>query len=89
MEMIMSKKKRPPFIRMEFEAIDVEIERRGKKNKTAKVDTLYLRTDGEVATLQYGGEIADEAYNRIEMPKDPDFLKGFAKELKKLAKKLS
>lgn len=85
----MAKKNRPPFIRMEFKAINIEIERRGKKNKTVEVDTLYLRTDDGVATIQYGGRIAHEAYNRIEMPSDPEFLKELAKELKKLAKKLS
>lgn len=85
----MAKKKRTPSFLIDFEPMEVEIERRGKKNKKAEVNKLYFRTDNGVTFIQYAGEISDEAYNCIEMPSDPEFLIKLSKKLKKLAKELA
>lgn len=84
----MTKKTKPPSFRIQFEAMRVSIEHRGKGSKFGNVDSLYFRTENGVTSIQYAGEIAAEAYNMIQMPSDPDFLRKLAKELKALAKKL-
>lgn len=83
-----SKKKAPPSFVIKFEPMQVLIERRGKQKKWVDADTLYFRTDDGMARIQYAGDIADEAYNEIQMPSDPEFLRELAKKLKALAKKL-
>lgn len=84
----MAKKTPPPSFRIEFEPIQVSIEHRGSGNKSGTADSLYFRTEHGVTSIQYAGKIAEQAYNKIQMPSDPDFLRALAKELKTLAKKL-
>ncbi|SDY29881.1 hypothetical protein [Pseudomonas sp. NFIX28] len=83
-----SKKKAPPSFVIKFEPMQVSIERRTKQKKWVDADSLYFRTNDGVTRIQYAGEIAEEAYNEIQMPSDPEFLRYLAKKLKALAKKL-
>ncbi|WLH42075.1 hypothetical protein [Pseudomonas sp. FP2254] len=84
----MAKKKAPPSFLIKFEPMRVSIEHRGKGSKFGKADSLYIRTEHGVASIQYAGDIAEDAYNLIQMPSEPEFLRKLAKQLKALAKKL-
>jgi hypothetical protein len=82
------KKTPPPYFRIEFDPMTVLIEDREEDKKRGTADSLYFRTERGVASIQYGGEIAGQAYNFIQMPSDPKFLRKLAKHLVALAKEL-
>lgn len=55
------------------------------KSETAQVDKLNVMSDRKSITVKYGGKAADKADNKIQLPRDAEFLRDLAKEFTELA----
>lgn len=82
----MGYKSRPPGFRIEFPEPEMFWAVRDKGNpKQIQVDRISVMSDNESVSVMYGGDAANVAKNRIQLPLDPDFLRDLASEFLKLA----
>lgn len=60
----------------------------GNSRKVVQVDRLNVMSDRKSITLKYGGQAANVADNKIQLPRDPKFLRDLAEEFVELAAQL-
>jgi len=57
----------------------------GKKTKVIEVERLTVLSDRKSVTLKYGGQASNVADNKIQLPRDAQFLRDIAAEFILLA----
>jgi hypothetical protein len=85
----MGNKTQPPGFRIEFPEPEMfwAVRDTGKP-KQIEVNRLSVMSDTESVSVMYGGEAANVAKNRIQLPLDADFLRELADKFSKLADEL-
>jgi hypothetical protein len=82
----MTKKTQPPGFRLDFPETEMFWAVRDKgKDIEIQVDRLTVLSDRFSVSVMYGGDAAKIAKNRIQLPRDADFLRALAKEFENLA----